>query len=703
MKKLIAMGVMALTVFFYAGCGGGGGSAAVVPDDGEAGGGTASVQTLSALPTVDLSSYDSSSSASASISALAPKSFASAELSEGLSAKVFGDKAREVGGSSRAGCESNMHKKEVFRMSQAAQLDRCYPEAMEKIGLISIPAGSYAYYQITPPEKNDSEKGAMCDGIPAERTEEKAACEQGSDGPGGKTMLMRVGRFDNDLRVDMCQSGALENEATYTASGSQYTASIVRKGNFGGRNESSSFSMLVDLGASGSVTDSIVTLGADGLVSATGRMIGGNGNGTISFDRNGTGASAYNIVKGAFNGGFTDPFSGTATSFTGKTYAKFDSLTGCGKFSFTGSQPAMRVSDMIPFNIPANQQSQFLQTMGAQMGIPGLAIADKLCPNPLFDPENPSSTIKPMLLMTEAACGSVTNTGVECFSVVNGTSTTGLGTTEVTQTFTRIANSGSTYYDAVNAFDLATIDATAVDSIAFARDWDCSGVFTTVDFSSITPEAMQTAMLSCKDLEMKARNNDGMGGYNCGKGEQQNIVNDVADSGGGGDLFGTYGGEYTRVATSCLNPGIIPEKVLVNVVDANANTYCVPRNGACTEFTVITSDPTPHAEFVPPGLDMGNGVKLVFFNNYNMNGNPPNVNAAISANGAPCSAGYTINRPEFTGGGSFGAGGGGTRPGEAGFIPQPCVARGWTAPDKAQSCMDLCSKPENQTACRPTS
>ena len=404
-RMVLGTWFLVLGALVLASCGGGsssatsGGTGGTDDGGGTGGAGEASVASLSSVPSADLSTLDQSTSTDANLALL----ISGKSLSKGL-----GENLNAVGNSSRAGCEANMHKKEIFRMGLQSQLDRCYPEAMEAVGLITIPADDYAIYSITPPERNDEDQGQMCDGIPEERVEEREACE-GGEGPGKEGILLRLGRFDNELRVDMCEGTSLVNESTYDANEAIYTIGIVRIGNWGGKAEGASFDIIVDLGTDGSVTEGIVDLGTDGTASATGHMDGGFGEGVLHFEAFGSDGS--NLASGVFNGGFEDPFTGVETTFTGKTYARFggETATGCAKFSFAGAPPPMRLRDMVPFDIAEDQLASFLQNFGIELGIDITAENYQeinLCPNPLFDPQNSDpALVKPMVLAGEEGCG----------------------------------------------------------------------------------------------------------------------------------------------------------------------------------------------------------------------------------------------------------------------------------------------------------
>jgi len=682
----LALSIMGAVVI--AGCGGGSSSSPTTPT------GEASVDALSNIPSLDLSEYDSSSGGNANL-AVPPKSVSKsvAKAIEKDVAKAFGEGMRDVGGNSRAGCEANMHKKEIFRMSQQVQLDRCYPEAMEKAGFITIPNDVYAYYRIAPPEMDETQQQNMCEGIPADQAQEKAKClEEAQKGPGGGNMLMRIGRMAGALHVDMCQGDdgteALVNESTYSANGSIYTVATTHIGSWNGNQEGGKFDIVLDLGTTGKVEDSVATLGTDSSLDAEGYMSGGFGSGHIKFQYVGTDAS--NKIIGGFKGGFTDPTTNTASSFTGKTYARFggSSSTGCAKYSFTGTMPGMPASMMLPYDISANDAANFYNVLSTELGF--MVTANTvLCPNPIFDPDNCDPLIKPMIGTVNGACPEVTNTGVECFSIANVASTGSFGGTEYTQLFTIIASSGSPYYDEVNAADVSTIVSDS-GTIAFSRNWDCSGTFTLVDFQAMTPEQgaiAQTAIQACKAIEEEARANQGMGGYDCGQQEQGNAVNEIANEGGGVEAVGKYGGKY-RLSSGCqFDPAPIPPDVFVNEFNNAESKYCVPVAGACVIFTVVGEDnPIDPPISLTPELAITNIL-------YDPSDPPVSADLTWDYVSGSCTATYLIERPEFQREGT-------------GFVdqanctgeqcqqgmPQACKDAGLTSP---AACEQLCKQASN--------
>ena len=663
---------------------------------GSGGAGTASVDSLSSVPSNDLSSLDAStSSASIALQKSFSKSFSTSKsesvdlsVGKGLEDKDF----RKEGGSSRAGCETNMQKQEIFAASQRVQLSRCYPEAMEKAGMITIPKDSLALYEVIPPEFEDNQASGMCDDIPEFDTKRREGCLEEANRRKTKgdanNIRMRLGIIGGELQIDFCEGGSKNFEGSYSASGSVYTARAKHIGSWQGNTEKDDFSMTVDLGTTGKVTSGAVTLG-DGNATATGQHEGGFGSGKIIFAAN----SAGNTVKGAFKGGFTDALSGKATSFTGKTMAKFNATKGSAKFSFTGAPPPMRMSDMIPFNISAGQLASFLESLSAELGI-NLTTSNyttvQVCPNPNFDPESPLNTVKPMVAAGASGCATVTHTGVESFSISSGTKTNDFGGTEVVQTFTMIASDQSPFFTEVNAFDILALLET-IDTIAFTRTWDCSGTFTKLDFGAFTPTQLMaagTALQACFELEEKARNNDGMGGYNCHEQENANAVNDFAKD--GPPDFGRYGGDLTatQAGTTCA-VGIAPERLFVNPVDPATNQYCIPLDGRCDPITVNSG-----TNVGTPDSDSGTITfsDTLTFSSFQFDANNPidSVVIVMTPQGqGSCNAGYVADQPTFTAPPVFGGEGGGDTPGEDGFIPKACKDLGLTTEN---ACRQHCTQ-----------
>lgn len=674
-----SIGVMTLLVptLYFGGSGGCGGSSS----RGSSGGDTseASADSLSDVPSVDISNldYSQSSSSSSSLSAL--------EIVRSGKGEGLGQNLNKVGNPSRAGCESNMHKREMIRHSQQAQLDRCYIEAMERAGLITIPADSSAFFRVRPPSEAAEQQERACEGIPEDHPDEIAACKEGGEGPsGGGDILVQAVRSSGALQVDVCEGDhGLVNEGTYSADGSVYTMTATRIGKFGGHAEAATFTGTIDLGTSGTVSDGLVDLG-DGTATATASMDGGFGSGTMTFSADGTDQS--NAVSGGFEGSFTDPRSKTKIpiTFTGKVYARFGgaSNTGTAKFSFTGAPPPMFVKDMIPFTISDSQLSNFLKTFGLQLGIDLNAtnyLTLTLCPNPSFNPQNPTATanIPPMILGTASACPSVTHTGVESFSIRNGSETSN-GVAEVKQVFTIIENSSSSFYDAVKDFDLSTLASNA-GTIAFTRNWDCTGDFTDIDFASFTPEQMEAAateLQTCFDLENRVRRNNGMGDHNCHEQQQQGDVNETFE--GGSPPMGFFGGDLSLTTGGTCPAGTGPSHLFVNTIDSSKGTYCFPLNGNCASFTVTGTSATGLT------VDMGGGNTLTAIS-YTQSGTTPATAATITlkAGANSCTANYTMSQPKFDKPPEFnpnaGPGGGDKKPGETGFIPKSCIDAGLTS------------------------
>ncbi|GEM_PF-3446223 len=706
---LASLSLLVVPTLFFGGAGGCGSSSSS-SDSGStssggsgtsSGTGSASTASLSAVPSVDISNIDYSTSPSSSSSlVLEDSDEASLTIKNATDSPKtgLGQNFNAVGNPSRAGCEANMHKKEIRRHGKENALDFCYVKAMEKASLITIPKdGTAALYAIVPPKDIGDKQGKSCDNIPKEHTEEIEACKKGGEGPGTDGMKVKIAQVGKELQIDMCEgkTPTLTNEATYAVDGSKYIVKTARIGNFNGHKEKSSFDATIDLGTTGKVTDNIPDLG-DGTATATSIMDGGFGSGTITFGAAGSTKSV--TVSGVFKGKFKEPRTGLETSFTGKAYSMGDSKTGCAKFSFTGAPPPMPLKDMIPFDIPEAQLDNFLQNFGLQLGI--VITKDNyktinLCPNANanIDPGASGSDVPPMVIAGTAGCDSQTHTGVECFSVTNGTKKANFGT-ETKQQFIIVANSASAYYKDVNAFDLSKLTASS-SAIAFSRNWDCTGSFTTLDFSKFTEAqatAAQTAMQDCFKIEEEARGDNGMGDHNCDEQQQQGDMNNYAKN--GPRVPGNFGGSCQKTATTCTPPG--KDTYFFKTVDPDTNKYCLAGKGTCDPFTVtgtgtgVGGDPGKGASNLRITETLGTGDTAVVTGiHYAQSMTSPATTAHIdlTMNGRACTVDCAMSAPKsFDKPPDFDpnaakqdpSGAGNKQPGQAGFVPKACTDAGLT-------------------------
>lgn len=683
MKTKVALSyvIVALAVAGLAGCGSSGsGAAAATGGDTTATG--ADVSSLTTLPTSDLSAYDTTeSAASANLSV----------LGKSLTAKEIPG-ARGAGKLCRACCEANMQKKQIFRSSVMAQQMRCVAEAFQKAGLITAGTNDYNIYSITPPSDSSDDKTKKCKDIPDERTEERTACESGDEGP-KSGVLMRLGVFGgNELRVDICKSKPTlvhQNEGTYSLSNGVVSTNVVHIGTFGSHSEKMSLSSTVT-GMTGLDSDLVPTLNSStGAADATARIDSDFGSGTITFKR--TEADKSITISGAFDGKVHEYNSDTDTTFVGKAYAQGGgtSNTVAAKFSFTGAPPPMKLSKIIPFDIPRAQLAAFLAVMSNQFGFEVTTTNYTslfVCPNPLFDPAAPSLAIKPMVLAdaTTHACPTATHTGIECGTITNGTEDSGFTgmRKKTTQTFTTLDCNDTTvktFYTAVSAFDLSTLTAN-ITPIAFTRDWDCSGTATALDFSALTRaqgETLQAYMLKCDSLEERGRGNGGISEYDCSSRDGANAINDVKKAPPAEDNQGPIAGSYSIGSGNCTT-GAVPSKLFINTIDKTANSYCFPDNkGGCATFGFAVNPPS--ASGLPIDFKKGDGT-IVSISGLSFVG-PPITTMDVTWSTPSCTQRYTKDTAV-----SFTAP---TEPadGKSDDFPTECVARGLTTP---QACGDYC-------------
>lgn len=704
---------LAIGAYMAAGCGSSGSSGSTSSDSG--GGGTAAnTGSLKTVPTTDVSDYDptTKTSASSSESAGLGKSLSKAEVkavTEGTPDNKYD--TRVQGRSSRMGCEQNMQKKQIIRDSRMAQLDRCFIQGFEAAGLITIPTdGSRTAYLFIPPAESAEDRSNKCAGIPAERTEELAACKTGGEGPSGGVISARVGVIDKELQIDVCEGKtasdlALVGESTYTATP---TFSVIRQGKWQGKTEKNTISGTL---TGATISNGDVTLSDTGSATITAAMDGGHGSGNIRFA-----ATKLNYdLQGGFKGAFTDPFSGSETSFTGKVAAKVGkekssdtTIRGTGKFSFTGAPPAMPLRNIIPFEMGGAQLENFLKTFGAEMGVQ-LTLAnyvDKyICPNPSFNPESPSLTVKPMLFVEKGAeCTSVTHTGTESFEVSTlreaSKYASQLGTlasrfAKVSQTFVIIADSDSPFYTEIKDKDLSKVSADA-GAIAFARNWDCKGATaeTTLDMTKPTAEqltkmeALGKELFPCFALEEGNRDENGMGDHNCGGSELKECGENIKDN---PPSFGNAGGDLSLSSNTCPAQvaSVLPQHLFINQISEADKKYSLAIDGNVGEFTVNSSTVT--------GLSIKGGgsagsltVTQIAYQGPSGAGVTAAATSAIlsiTAAGAQevnCTGTYTMSVPSFT------------KPtGEtaATDFPSACKDKGIT---DGEQCHQFCGMPENK-------
>lgn len=478
-NKLLSLGFVAFAALWCASCGGAasGGSS-----------GTATVASLSSLPSVDLSNYDYSSSGGSAMIAKVEAASSSAQ-------------------SSRAGCEANSQKDNAIKQSMMAQLSRCYPEAMEAGGLISIPTGSYGYYRIAVPKSDDFSVNSE------------------------KTMYMRLGRFGEGsiLHVDMCQdrgSGAAQNDSsTYTASGSDYIVNVVHAETHGEFSFSGSFDVTFK-GAT--VTNGTVAFDAAGEVLADGVFIDNFGKGRMHFGA--FPADEHNEIQGIFHNSFTDPTFGTQ-DFESKVYALFGGAgttkTGTALFSFDGSFPAFPASQMLPPGMPPEEANEMYGYLSAQLGQTVIATT-LLCP-----PNDCSESRECFPTVAAGATCEQSMDDIESFSI------SGIAPD---LTFALIADDASAFYAAVSGGGsaiLAALAAPTESSVPFTRVWDCQPVGA---WQEINPEeifaadiakapdlaALRAKMEACVETERLMSERDGMDSYSCQSDEVKDTVENDA-------------------------------------------------------------------------------------------------------------------------------------------------------------------------------
>jgi hypothetical protein len=525
MKKLQVIAAAGIFAVLAGGC-----SSSDDDQSGSGGTGTASTASLSSLPSVDLSNYDYSGGGSAKI----------------LAKTGIGENIGKTGSKSRAGCEADAHRAHIIMESKMAQLDRCYPEAMEAAGEIIIPDGSYAYYKILVPDHPEE-----IDGFIKFNPKYKLAksSEPPAGGPRGGTMLLRIGRGLgsglNEMHIDMCTEGTgaatRMSESTYAASGSVYNASVVRKGSFG--DEDDSFNMAFELEVDAvSVSNGIADLGSSGSVKATGRFIDPWGRGQINYQAEAS--TRTNIIYGGFGAEFVDDYLGGTQKFDDKMYSSFggDNRTGTGKWLFSGTFPAFPVSHMMPPEISEGEKDDFYKFISEELGTTvdeNNVDTLKVCPNPACDHDNPTPETCGMIVSNDSTCVEDGHAGIESFAITGS---------QGSLIFAVIDHSLSPFYNAVNgvSFSDETLFPASVAEINYSRDWNCQAEGDWIEINpeqlarvakgvlAKTPEEierMTTKMAACIELENDAMKGGGMGEFRC---HEEGMKGEVEEAGKGG-------------------------------------------------------------------------------------------------------------------------------------------------------------------------
>ncbi|MBI2083271.1 MAG: hypothetical protein HYT76_06840 [Deltaproteobacteria bacterium] len=644
---------------------------------GETEAGVASVSSLQTIPSADVSSLDPSLKSASSSSALKMKSTAISE-SEGFS---------------RHGCEADMHKREAIRITGEAEISKCYIKAMEKLDLIEIGDEVYNYYVIkpemefedAPPSlKAQADGEDICDTISDDDTEKKKACESGEIDTGApEEIKARCGIFSGDLRCDLCFNGALEEEMHYKGDGAIYTGGVRHQfTDFGSEVEKGKIDVTINLGTTGKIKDGLFDAGTDGKAEVTACMDGRWGTGCMSVEANAT----EFVLGGVFSGSYTD-FDGFTTSFEGKAKAILTATDGCAKFQFKGAPPSWPVANMIPPGMAQKDVENFLKNFNLECANCNITATNyktiRLCPNTKFDPADTTDRDAPMVLANaDGTCAEVTHIDTGCFLISNALNE-GQSGTKITQTFLKVACSKTTVGSRCADFNVSALTADVSD-LGFQRNWDCSGDFKTVDFSSVTNEKLEEAFGECFAIEEKLFDNEGMGGNNCMEAEQFDEVEEFTDD--GGKNFGNCGGEYVKTSGGC--PASVPDKLWVDPIDPTNGKYCVmTADNTCLEFTVNgTSTGTV-------SLSMGSGTSITSIN-YDSGFTTATVVFSATSGGSTttCTNVHSINKPTFEKQDAF-------NPDDADGPPKACTDQ--FGPDVSeQECRAFCTQADDPCSVR---
>lgn len=647
-------------------CGGGGSSSSTdsTTTDGTT---TADVSSVSNVPSMNLSAYDNTTSASgtASLNSL----YLSASNDDELAPTYnVGDGIGQEGSRSTAFCEVNMQKEEVFRSGAVLAGDLCNVQTLEKYGIITVPTdGTRSTYHFDfsddTYEETDDVQEAKCDDIPEENLDEKEWCLSEETQDDDDSMLLRVGVIGGTLEIDFCEGSSggetLQIEANAQATADKtYVVSSTETDDWGGyENWINIAATITDFEK---VVDGAVEFNDDSSITAEVTSHGGYGTGTINFEAHGAKGTGYNRVKGSFEGNYEDQATGTTQEFSGKVYAEYGGLTNVGtaKMSFSGSVPPFSAADML-YGVDEASINSALDALSSELGIAGLTADTLLCPN-ISDDYDENDNVKPMVEATDGQCPAFSDERVESFSITNAFVETDLGSTEVIQSALIIANEDSPFYDVVNAFDVSAL--TVAEKPAFTRAWDCTDdTITEVSFETIFNDLGETelmefdaAMQACDALYELANGWDGAGGHDCYEEENSGEVDNFIDEGVDSADWGIIGGDglTTSSQAQCKSNGvIIGEYIFLDPVDTSQYLYClIDEDGVCNEFTY---NPTTKSVGSPTkvSLNYGGGVTVTSMSFTVSNEAATGATITFNVPGlGNCSNTYTWSKPTFEGG-----------------------------------------------------
>ncbi|MBI2340509.1 MAG: hypothetical protein HYU99_09135 [Deltaproteobacteria bacterium] len=334
----------------------------------------------------------------------------------------------EVGDDSIAGCQVDQMGGEAVRIAKQVDLINCYVSHMLDAAGEEIPTDEFAYFSVAVPEGFEGEDFSI---------------------------KVRVGKFGEEFRMDACEGGALSMELRTTLTDTTLDASVVNHFAQGEFDEKMSVDFNVELeeGATEMTVDTVSS--AD----ITAEFDGNFGLGRMDFTYDGT--TATNTVSGVHQGNF-----GAGDSFTGQIGGEWDATAGAAKYSATGSFPGIPAEFLPP---------EVSGSVGAgQVACPDFEDCD---PGENFE-NDPGCQFSPDIscfcfeVVAESEGCTFSESGTEAFSIAYDT-----GTEE--KTFTLVETNA--FVDPVTALTLPGVEDI---SIAFADNWDCSGTFTPVTFTS---------------------------------------------------------------------------------------------------------------------------------------------------------------------------------------------------------------------------
>lgn len=503
--RWIGFCVAAMCLAVYTSCG------ATGTGSSSGGGSTvADTKSLSSIPEIDLSSASNSERGSANIA---------------VGKGILGDKKKEADFKSlfsRLGCEVNQHMEEVQRQADQANAMLCHMrKAQMKVG-----TDAFVYNVINVPKPPEAMKEKLDEMRKKDKefndfSDDKLDAPDEDFRPEGKTMVVRAGNFGgSELRVDgavQLPNGSARRllEATITVDDSAKTVTGVLINRFphGGKEDGARIDLV---GKNVTVADGKITESETAVIDIVGQISGLFGDARVEYSHDKT--NVEDKIRFYHKGNFLDHRRGITNNFTTAARAVQNAKCGCGAGEFSGTVPAIPVSDLVQ-SVPSASKAGVLALIVANDGLPGLTQESKVCPGP-----------NGLSLASGNTCD-VNHTFNECYLIGVADISTNFGLKLKKRSYS-VTTEGQCAVPAAGNKKWANLSNPQI-STAFTREWDgtipAGETGNEVDLMKLKPTDFQ----ECAAYEERFRGRKGAGGEGCHEQEHRKAIeNDFKDEGG---------------------------------------------------------------------------------------------------------------------------------------------------------------------------